>query len=69
MSKYSFQHIPFCFLDPPEFTFYVRFSLRSREKSRGNRQKRIFAPKNTSIFITMKNPEALANQGFRGKWG
>ncbi len=26
MSKYSFQHIPFCFLDPPEFTFYVRFS-------------------------------------------
>ena len=41
----------------------------SREKSRGNRQKRIFAPKNTSIFITMKKPEALANQGFRGKWG
>lgn len=59
MSKYSFQHIPFCFLDPPEFTFYVCFSLRSREKSRGNRQKRIFAPKNTSIFITMKTRKPL----------
>ena len=27
MSKYSFQHIPFCFLDSPKFTFYVCFSL------------------------------------------
>lgn len=28
MSKYSFQYIPFCFLDPPpKFTFYVCFSL------------------------------------------
>lgn len=26
MSKYSFQRIPFCFLVPPEFTFYVCFS-------------------------------------------
>lgn len=27
MSKYSVQRIPFCFLDPPKFTFYICFSL------------------------------------------
>lgn len=32
MSKYSFQHIPFCFLDPPEFTFYVCFSSLKQGK-------------------------------------
>lgn len=32
MSKYSVQHIPFYFLDPPEFTFYVCFSPLKWEK-------------------------------------
>ena len=38
-------------------------------KCRENALCRPWTPKNTSIFITMKKPEALANQGFRGKWG
>ena len=30
MSKYGFQHIPLCFLNPLKFTFYVCFSPLKR---------------------------------------